>query len=80
MEARNIYSSQTTMLAARHMKIHAQEERPFIANLKSPDIVKNHHQMDKVSCNILQWKKCATNFNKKFFFSIHRIQVVGRAI
>ena len=52
MEARNIYSSQTTMLAVRHMKIHAQEERPFIANLKSPVIVKNHHQMDKFSCNI----------------------------
>ena len=49
MEARNIYSSQTTMLAARHMKIHAQEERPFIANLKSPVIVKNHRQMDKFS-------------------------------
>ena len=79
MEARNIYSSQTTMLAARHMKIHAQEERPFIANLKSPDIVKNHHQMDKFSCNILQWRKCATNLNKKFFVSIHRTHVVGRA-
>ena len=61
MEARNIYSSQTTMLAARHMKIHAQEERPFIANLKSP-----------VSCNILQWRRCASNLNKKFFVSIHR--------
>ena len=52
MEARNIYSSQTTVVAARHMKIHAQEERPFIANLKSPVIVKNHRQMDKFSCNI----------------------------
>ena len=40
MEARNIYSSQTTMLAARHMKIHAQEERPFIANLKSPVLLR----------------------------------------
>ena len=77
MEARNIYSSQTTMLAARHVKIHAQEERPFIANLKSPVIVKNHRQMDKFSlkqfsCNILQWRRCASNLNKKFFVSIHR--------
>ena len=72
MEARNIYSSQTTMLAVRHMKIHAQEERPFIANLKSPVIVKNHRQMDKFSCNILQWRRCASNLNKKFFVSIHR--------
>ena len=77
-EARNIYSSQTTVIAARHMKIHAQEERPFIANLKSPVIVKNHRQMDKFSCNILQWRKCATNLNKKFFVSTHH-SVVGRA-
>ena len=78
MEARNIYSSQTTVVAARHMKIHAQEERPFIANLKSPVIVKNHRQMDKFSGNILQWRKCATNLNKTFFVSAHH-SVVGRA-
>ena len=61
------------------MKIHAQEERPLIGNLKSSVIVKNHHQMDKFSCNILQWRKFATNLNKKFFVSIHRTHVVGRA-
>ena len=77
-EARNTYSSQTTVIAARHMKIHAQEERPFIANLKSPVIVKNHRQMDKLSGNILQWRKCATNLNKKFFVPTHH-SVVGRA-
>ena len=80
MEARNIYSSHTTVVAARHMKIHAQEKRTFIANLKSPVIIKNHRQMDKFSCNILQWRRCVTNLNKKFFVSIHRTHVVGRAI